>query len=208
VGTAAFTALAVSLWRRAPEFGVLVVPGLLQEILVAISFLLRGRARQGAPGWAARAVAYAHTFVVMGFLLIAAEHHRDWVRPTPSPELRTAGTILWLCGALLAIWPVWHLRRSFSVEPEARALVTTGPYRFARHPIYAVYLLVNAGILLGHLTVPFAVVLAVWVGLMVLRIRYEEAVLTSAFPDYRAYRARVGAFGPRLGIAAPARQGH
>jgi protein-S-isoprenylcysteine O-methyltransferase Ste14 len=103
---------------------------------------------------------------------------------------------------------VWHLRRSFSVEPEARALVTTGPYRFARHPIYAVYLLVNAGILLGHLTVPFAAVLAVWIGLMVLRIRYEEAVLTNAFPDYRAYRARVGAFGPRFGIAAPARQGH
>jgi protein-S-isoprenylcysteine O-methyltransferase Ste14 len=197
VGTAAFTALAVSLWRRAPEFGVLIVPGLLQELLVAVSFLLRGRPRQGAPSWEARAVAYAHTFLVMVFLLIAADHHPDWVGPTPSPMLRTIGTVVWLVGAVLALWPVWYLRRSFSVEPEARALVTTGPYRFARHPIYTVYLIVNAGILLGHLTLPFAAVLTVWVGLLALRIRYEEAVLTSVFPEYDAYRARVGAFGPR-----------
>jgi protein-S-isoprenylcysteine O-methyltransferase Ste14 len=198
VGTAAFTAIAVGLFRQAPEFGLLMLPGLLQEILVAVSFLLRGRARVGAPGWIPRAVAYAHSFVVMGFIWLAASSHREWIQPTEHHGLRTLGSVLWLSGALLSLWPLWHLRRSFSIEPEARTLVTSGPYRLARHPIYTVYLLINLGILLRHLTAPFAAVLVVWVGLLLVRIRYEETVLAGAFPEYREYRRRVAAFGPRL----------
>ena len=194
-GTLAFTAIAVWLWRRAPEFGVLVLPGLIQELLIAVSFLVRGRARTGAPGWASRVVAYANSFLVMVFILVAARVQPEWLRPTPEPALRTAGAVLWLAGAVLCLWPLWYLRRSFSLEPEARTLVTSGPYRLARHPIYTVYLLINAGILLRHLTVPFAIVIAVWVALLLVRVRYEEGVLASAFPDYSAYRRRVRAFG-------------
>jgi protein-S-isoprenylcysteine O-methyltransferase Ste14 len=194
-GTLAFTAIAVGLWRQAPEFGVLILPGLIQELLIAISFLVRGRARTAAPGWVSRAVAYANSFLIMVFILVAARVEPAWLRPTPQPELRTAGAILWLAGAVLCLWPLWYLRRSFSLEPEARTLVTSGPYRLARHPIYTVYLFINAGILLRHLTVPFALVLALWVALLLVRVRYEEGVLSSAFPDYPEYRRRVRAFG-------------
>jgi protein-S-isoprenylcysteine O-methyltransferase Ste14 len=194
-GTAAFVAIAVGLWRRAPEFGVLILPGLIQELLIAISFLVRGRARAAAPGWVPRAVAYANSFLIMVFILVAARVEPDWLRPTPQPGLRTAGAILWLAGAVLSLWPLWYLRRSFSLEPQARDLVTSGPYRLARHPIYTVYLFINAGILLRHLTIPFAIVLVLWVALLLVRVRYEEGVLTSAFPDYPDYRRRVRAFG-------------
>src|SRR3970040_387722 len=44
-GTLAFTAIAVGIWRQAPEFGGLILPGLIQELLIAISFLVRGRSR-------------------------------------------------------------------------------------------------------------------------------------------------------------------
>jgi protein-S-isoprenylcysteine O-methyltransferase Ste14 len=207
VGLIAFTAIGVSLWRKAPEFGLLIIPGLLQELLVAISFLVRGRAIQARVKWLPRLVAYANSFIVMGFLLIATEWHPQWVKPTPIPELRSMGTVLWICGAVLSLWPLWYLRRSFSLEPAARTLVVSGPYRFARHPVYAVYLAINAGILLRHLTLPFALVLAAWLGLLLLRMRYEEAVLTGAFPEYADYRRRVGAFGPRLASLQPLRQG-
>jgi protein-S-isoprenylcysteine O-methyltransferase Ste14 len=195
IGTLAFTAIGVGLWRRAPEFGLLILPGLIQELLVAVSFLIRGRPTAGAPGWTARAVAYTNSFVVMVFILAATRVHPEWLRATPQPELRTAGLVLWLVGAVLSLWPIWYLRRSFSVEPEARALVTSGPYRLARHPIYAVYLLINMGILFRHFTLPFAAVLAIWIVTLLLRIRYEEGVLTSAFPEYPEYRRRVRAFG-------------
>jgi protein-S-isoprenylcysteine O-methyltransferase Ste14 len=195
VGTAAFTAIAVGLWRQAPEFGVLILPGLVQELLIAVSFLVRGRARSAAPGWTSRAVAYVNSFLVMVFILLAARVRPEWLRPTPNEALRWAGAVLWLAGAVLCIWPLWSLRRSFSLEPEARTLVTSGPYRLARHPIYTVYLLINAGILLRHLTLPFDLVLAVWVALLLVRIRYEEGVLMAAFPEYPEYRRRVRAFG-------------
>ena len=35
IGTLAFTAIGVVLWRRAPEFGLLILPAILQELLVA-----------------------------------------------------------------------------------------------------------------------------------------------------------------------------
>ena len=114
-------------------------------------------------------MAYANTFGVMLFLIYAARYRPDWIQPTPVPSLRTAGAFLWLGGAVLSLWPLWYLRRNFSVEPEARDLVTSGPYRWARHPIYAVYLLINAGILLRHLTLPLAAVLAGWLALLLVR---------------------------------------
>lgn len=206
MGTAAFAALSVGLWRKAPEFGVLILPGLLQELLVAISFLVRGRARRAAPGLAPRVVAYANSFLIMIFLWFATAHHPEWVRPTPNGTVREIGAVLWIVGAVVSLWPLWHLRRSFSLEPEARTLVLSGPYRIARHPIYTVYLLINAGILLRHFTVPFAALLAVWALLLVIRIRYEEQVLAGAFPEYGDYRKRVGAFGPRLRRSEPLRQ--
>jgi protein-S-isoprenylcysteine O-methyltransferase Ste14 len=198
IGAAVFLAIGVNLWQQSAEFGILILPSLLQELLVTISFLVRPKARRVAPSWQSRAVAYAHTFGVMAFLLYATAQRPDWIRPTTIPELRTAGAVLWLCGAVLSLWPLWYLRRSFSVEPEARSLVTAGPYRWARHPIYAVYLWINLGILLRHLTASLAVVLIVWTALLLRRIRYEEAVLAEAFPDYRDYQRRVGALWPKL----------
>jgi protein-S-isoprenylcysteine O-methyltransferase Ste14 len=185
-----------------------VLPALLQELLVAISFLVRGRSRAAAVGWAPRLVAYANSFMVMGFIWFASVRHRDWIRATDTDELRALGAVLWLAGTVLALWPLWHLRRSFSIEPEARALVTSGPYRFARHPVYAVYLLINLGILLRHLTLPFSLIMAIWLALLLVRIRYEEQVLADAFPAYEEYRRRVAAFGPRLWPMPRDREAH
>jgi len=195
VGTIAFTAIAVGLWRQSPEFGVLLLLGLIQELLIAASFLVRSRPKSVAPSWTSRVVAYVNSFLVMIFILVAGRVQPDWLRPTPNGTLRSAGAFLWLAAAVLCLWPLWYLRRSFSLEPEARTLVTSGPYRLARHPVYTVYLLINAGILLRHLTVPFALVLSAWLILLVIRVHYEEGVLTEAFPEYKDYQRRVRAFG-------------
>jgi len=198
-GLAAFTALAVSLWHRAPEFGLAVLPAFTAELLVAASFLVRKPATSRAVGWRPRAVAYAHTFLPMVFLELAGRYQPRWLARSHNPLFLDSGAAVWLAGALLALWPLWQLRRAFSVEPQARELVTSGPYRFARHPIYAAYVLVNCGLWLRHPTLPFGTILAIWFALLIVRIRYEERVLESAFPEYAAYRARVGALGPRLG---------
>ena len=65
-----------------------------------------------------------------------------------------------------------------------------------RHPIYTTYLLTYVGLLLMRPTLPLAAFLLVWLAFLVARIRLEEAVLTTAFPEYRQYRERSWAVLP------------
>ena len=197
-----FTAcLAMGLWLAytAGSLSLLLLPALLKELICAAAFLTRRRVIRSARGLTPQVVAFGHGYIIFLFSLLAAQWFPKWVAPTQDPRLLTVGAVLWLFGALTVLTPLVFLRRSFSIVPAARALVTSGPYGFARHPIYSAYLFMFGGILLQHFTLPFAIIMAVWFWLMVVRIRYEEAVLTEAFPEYSEYRARVGAFGPRLG---------
>jgi protein-S-isoprenylcysteine O-methyltransferase Ste14 len=107
--------------------------------------------------------------------------------------LRTMGTILFAAGLALAVWARAHLGRNWGMpmtqkdEPE---LVTTGPYRLIRHPIYT-------GILLAVLGSSLAMNLYWLVGLVVIGAYFvysatvEERQLASSFPaTYPGYRAR------------------
>jgi protein-S-isoprenylcysteine O-methyltransferase Ste14 len=83
-------------------------------------------------------------------------------------------------------------RRSFhaTADPTEGGVVTTGPYRFIRHPIYtAVCVIVLAGAL-SHPSVP-AVGLAVlaWTG-AIGRMLAEERLLLQRYPEYADYMAR------------------
>ncbi|RIL12128.1 isoprenylcysteine carboxylmethyltransferase family protein, partial [bacterium] len=79
-------------------------------------------------------------------------------------------------------------------------LVTTGPYRWVRHPLYSVGVLFMLGLstLLGSWLIPVLAIPAM-AGLM-LRTPAEEAGLVARFGDgYRAYMARTGRYLPRWG---------
>jgi protein-S-isoprenylcysteine O-methyltransferase Ste14 len=75
----------------------------------------------------------------------------------------------------------------------ASAIVTTGPYRFTRNPMYAGLTLAYVGgaLLIG--TAWTLLLLPVVIAVLYRRvIRREEAYLDAAFPDvYAAYRGRV-----------------
>ena len=121
-------------------------------------------------------------------------------RLAPWPALEGA-TALWAGRALIAaallvmLWAALEFRRARTtiVPHEApSALVTTGPFRFSRNPIYAAdaAILLGWGFSLGAL-LPFAVVpLFVWV-IGARFIRGEEARLRAAFPEaFNAWAAR------------------
>ena len=95
--------------------------------------------------------------------------------------------VLVLTGLAISVYSLYHLRLSFSIVPEARELVTGGPYRLVRHPIYLGEITTGFGIVLGLWTW-FAAVL--WLSMIVaqlVRTRYEEAVLEETFPEYAVY---------------------
>jgi protein-S-isoprenylcysteine O-methyltransferase Ste14 len=99
--------------------------------------------------------------------------------------------------SVLGVLTLSFLGRSFSVMPEARRLVTAGPYGIVRHPLYLFELLGVIGILLQVRSLQGAGLLALIVALQVARAGWEEAVLDRAFPEFAAYRRRVPFLIPR-----------
>ena len=98
-------------------------------------------------------------------------------------------TLLLLAATALAVWALLILRRNLSLIPEARKLVTGGPYRWVRHPMYLAEIAAAGSLLIyqPHL-VPFVAWL-VFVAVQLTRANYEEALLTGFFPEYAAFKA-------------------
>ncbi len=117
--------------------------------------------------------------------------------PTP---LLLAGDALAVAGVGWVLLSVLTLGRCFGVLPEARGLVTRGPYRLVRHPVYLGEFAAFAGLVLGAFgpwnVACFAVLcVAQWV-----RMGLEERALTREFPEYREYAARTPRLIPRMAV--------
>jgi protein-S-isoprenylcysteine O-methyltransferase Ste14 len=83
--------------------------------------------------------------------------------------------------------------RSFhaAANPTEGGLVTTGPYRFIRHPIYAAALLfIGTGVVSNASPIGFALFVVAAVG-VALRITAEERMVVARYPEYAQYAARV-----------------
>ncbi len=98
----------------------------------------------------------------------------------------TAGLVLVTLAAGLSLVSLLTMGRLFGVRPALRGLVTSGTYRFVRHPIYLSYILADIGYNLQEWnSVTLLLVLLGWVSLLY-RIRAEERVL-SQHPEWPAY---------------------
>jgi protein-S-isoprenylcysteine O-methyltransferase Ste14 len=118
-----------------------------------------------------------------------------------SPALVYCGGAVFGCGLALALWARlalgrnWGMPKTLKDEPE---LVTSGPYRFVRHPIYTGFLLAMLGSALAT-SLYWLIVLVIVGGYFVHSARVEERLMATTFPDaYPSYQARTKMLIPFL----------
>jgi protein-S-isoprenylcysteine O-methyltransferase Ste14 len=103
------------------------------------------------------------------------------------------GITIQLLAAVLMVWArLTFGRRSFhaTAGPTEGGLMTSGPYRVLRHPIYsAVIYAVWAGVISHWSFINLALAAAVTFGLA-LRIISEERLVSERYPEYADYAAR------------------
>jgi protein-S-isoprenylcysteine O-methyltransferase Ste14 len=147
-------------------------------------------------GWRSRltGVSAVGVFVIAGVL-------RGGSLAVHSPILGAIGALLFACGIALAVWARLNLGRNWGMPTSQRVdpeLVTSGPYRFVRHPIYSGLLTAMLGTalvdnLLGLIVVVLLVAYFYYCGTV------EERNLTATFPKaYPEYRSRTKMLIPFL----------
>jgi protein-S-isoprenylcysteine O-methyltransferase Ste14 len=148
-------------------------------LLVSAAVLLRTRPSGKASGLEPRISALVGSFMMYGMLFF------------PRRDLSLSGeivsTLLTMIGSIGAVVALSQLGRSFSIMAESRQLVTTGPYRFVRHPLYLVEEIAMVGVFMQFASIYSALFLVVHIAFQLRRIRNEELVVTTRFPEYAAY---------------------
>ena len=164
--------------------------------LIAAFTAKSSRGRPGQFGW------FAIGRIALIVVVILAVHRslnghslsgHGALSATTDAALAGVGLALWVAGLALAVWARLYIGRNWGMpmtrreEPE---LVTTGPYRFIRHPIYTGIIGALAGTALA--TSLYALIaVAVLFAYFAFSAYREESFLAREFPGaYPAYRAR------------------
>lgn len=183
------------------------------DALVFYSFIVRGAAKSRPEGPWENVFPLITVFVpVLGFTLLLVPEVRQHL-PTYSAEtlaglraitplygfyLSLIGFALGFLGAALSIWALSHLKRSFGLRAAVRTLVTDGPYKRIRHPLYVGEIIHIFGIAVLSATPVGLWLFVASVVLQVIRAKIEERKFLRTLPEYAGYKARTGFLWPRL----------
>jgi protein-S-isoprenylcysteine O-methyltransferase Ste14 len=130
-------------------------------------------------------------------LLLCLPGFRRFLASRPAvpadPVIAGAGVAICAAGVAVAIWARWHLGRNWGMPmslKEGHELVTTGPYRIVRHPIYTGILVAMIGSMMSH-SLLWLIPLILFGGYFLYSASAEEQLMLRQFPDrYPAYQKR------------------
>jgi protein-S-isoprenylcysteine O-methyltransferase Ste14 len=159
-------------------------------VILAATVILRRPPIGKARGVEPRISALAGTFLITAVVLFP--------RCELSLPVGIVSTLLILAGEGFAVVILMQLRRSFSIMPEARELVTSGLYRFVRHPLYLAEEIAAIGSVIQFFSVWTVMILVLHIAFQLRRIWNEEAVLSIVFTPYSIYKEKTAQIIPGI----------
>jgi protein-S-isoprenylcysteine O-methyltransferase Ste14 len=111
-----------------------------------------------------------------------------FVLAQPSGRSLAIGMSIAACGEAIRVWAAGHLNK-------AREVTSSGPYRWAGHPLYVGSTVMGVGLAVACASVPVAVLIAAYLATtLTAAIKSEEAYLRRTFGEqYDLYRTGVAA---------------
>jgi protein-S-isoprenylcysteine O-methyltransferase Ste14 len=166
---------------------------------------LRVRERIGGKGGTARdRGTRAMVAVTLGIAVaVAVETGSRSTGPEIAGPYRSLGVIVMWLGLAIRVWAIATLGRAFRTTVEVdsgQAVVSSGPYRWVRHPSYTglLMILTGCGLAAGN-WLALAVCALLPLPALLRRISVEEAELTGVLGErYRAYQAQTKRLIPGL----------
>ena len=162
-------------------------PSLLSRVCIASFYVLlawltitRPPAKAQADGLLPRIAAFVGSYMPWTITFFAKSDQA-------LPNLASSACVL--IGMIMVLVTIRHLGRSFSLVPQARSVVQTGPYRWIKHPLYLAEEIAILGVVLQDLTPITVTVLVLHIAVQVCRILYEEDLLRRHCPEYSTYEA-------------------
>lgn len=134
-----------------------------------------------------RAISYGTVFIQFLFLGLIA-----FTGPLIPHNL--VAIVILLTGIFLGLWAIVTMQiGNFNIVPDVPdngKMVAKGPYKYIRHPMYDAVLLTALSLVLNHFT-PLRMIL--WLALLadlVLKMTYEEKLLSKHYREYSQYQQR------------------
>jgi protein-S-isoprenylcysteine O-methyltransferase Ste14 len=149
-------------------------------MLLALLIMTRSPAKAQADGLLPRVAAFVGSYLPWTITFFGKTEQA-------LPNLLSTACVL--IGMIMTLVTIRHLGRSFSLVPQARSVVQTGPYRWIKHPLYLSEEIVILGVVLQYLTPVTVIVLVLHIAVQVCRILYEEDLLRRNCPEYSSYEA-------------------
>jgi protein-S-isoprenylcysteine O-methyltransferase Ste14 len=145
-------------------------------------------------------VALLHAISGAGALITSVYTETTFLAPVKL--IQPLGLAIFAGGLILFAMVVATLKRAFlgDVEPVTDRLITTGPYRFVRHPLYLGMFVTTIGLAIAFRSLwGLLITLAVFVPAGLWRAKLEEEALGRRFgEEWEAYARRTGFMFPVL----------
>jgi len=161
-------------------------------VFMASAYLQRTSPKRSSHSWRDNAAAMGSTFLTAPLLVICSTS-------VSSPfYLVLTGGVIAILGMAFAVYSLVSLGGNFSIIPQAREVVTKGPYKYMRHPLYLGEIVAISGFVMAHVTAATITILAMLILLQIYRASREEKILASMFPNYDDYVSRTFSFVPGI----------